>query len=617
MEFSSIKQESVDDDDEKFSPAKADYFFEVSWEACNKVGGIYTVLRSKIGPMIERYGKNYFLVGPFFPNKLAGEFEEKALPGELKSIFATLEEEGIKCYYGAWLAKGEPNCILIDYSGYTSNNNGIKKSLWENFKVDSLGSDYHDFDEPVIWSTAAGRLIEEFKKSQKDKQVVAQFHEWLSGAGLLHLKQKKSPVGAVFTTHATTLGRAMCSAQINIYEIWDKIDPLMEAQKFNAHPKHLMEVACANNAEVFTTVSEITGIEAEHLLKKKPDLLLPNGLDLSSSPTFEEIAVKHKLYRERIREFLLYYFLPYQSFDVEDTLFYYICSRYEFHAKGMDIYIKALSRLNERLKEEGSKKTIVAFFWVPASVRGISQELVENKAYFEDIKDSVEDNEREIKNKLLSLLVSREEITEKNLFSEEFLYGNKKRVLRLMRSGLPRISTHDFYDENSDPIIKAFRQAGLDNKEEDRVKVIFYPIYLTGADGLLDLSYYEGILGSHLGIFPSYYEPWGYTPLEAAMLGVPTITTDLAGFGRHIEKNCPLSNKGIFVLKRMGKTEEESIEELTNIMHEYSNCSKNDRARHKMESKRKAHLADWKILANNYIIAHNLALERALQRAGQ
>ena len=590
---------------------QADYLFEVSWEICNKVGGIYTVVKSKAAEIMEYYKENYFAIGPFFPEKVAGEFQEKVPSDKLRQVFEKLQKQGIKCHYGNWLIKGEPNTILVDFSGFASKKDEIKTSLWQNFKIDSLNTQYFDFDEPVIWSYAVGKLIEEIKNAFQDKKIVAQFHEWLAGAGLLYLKQNKVKIGTVFTTHATILGRTMSFANENLYETFDKINPEKKAYEYGIQAKYLAEKQSALNADVFTTVSEITGLEAEHLLGKKPEVLLPNGLDLKKFPTFEEASIKHRLYRERIKEFLMYYFSPYYSFDFDNTLLYFLCGRYEFRAKGIDIFIKALAKLNEKLKKDNSKKTIVAFFWVPGNIRSIKTELLESRAFFADIKDGVDDNINQIRNKIIYSIVSKKSITEKNIFDEDFMHENKKKVLKLMKKGNPALSTHDLHDEQNDPIIKSLNEAGLLNKKEDRVKVVFYPIYLTGADGLLDLSYYECMQGSHLGVFPSYYEPWGYTPLEAAALGVSSVTTDLAGFGRYVnEKSVQSKNPGIFVLKRLGKKDEVVVKELTNSFYYFSNLSKQERIKNKMEAQRLSSLADWDVLIKNYIEAHNLAVKR-------
>ncbi|MEM4247102.1 MAG: glycogen/starch synthase, partial [Candidatus Woesearchaeota archaeon] len=520
---------------------KASVVCEVSWEVCNKVGGIYTVVASKAAEMINRYkDSRYFLIGPYFPAKLMGTFEESVPPEHCKECFDKLKKEGIEVHTGTWLVKGSPRVLLIDFANYTKHTNEIKRKLWEAFGIDSLGTDYYDFDEPVVWAWAVGRVIEELQHVWKNG-VVAHFHEWLAGAGLLYLRMNKIPVGIVFTTHATTIGRALASADVNIYQLLDKINADEEARKRGAGcwAKHLLEKACAKNSHVFTTVSEITGIEAEAFLGRKPDVLLFNGLDMDKFPTFEQASVRHRIFRSRIKEFLLYYYFPYQKFDLENTLLYFLAGRYEFRDKGIDIYIRALAELNERLKKQNDSRTIVAFIFVPGNIRAIRPSLLENKTFYLDIRESVEDAKEDIKTKLLYLLTSQTPVTDETLLDPEFVHEIRPKLKRFIgRKGYPPLSTHELYDEDKDAIMQALYSSGLDNSPDDKVKVVFYPIYLSGADGLLDTSYYETMQGCHLGVFPSFYEPWGYTPLEAAALGVSSITTDLAGFGRYLCAEC-------------------------------------------------------------------------------
>ncbi|MEM3374753.1 MAG: glycogen/starch synthase, partial [Candidatus Woesearchaeota archaeon] len=275
---------------------KSDYLFEISWEVCNKVGGIFTVISSKVLPMQKVYGENYFTIGPFFPNKIKyDDFKEKLPPDFLKDIFEKLHKIGIKCHYGTWTIEGEPKTILVDYSEFTYKLNDIKTQNWFLYKIDSLNTQYHDYDEPLLWATACGYLLEEIKNVFFDKKIVAHCHEWLAGGTILYLKSKKIKIGTIFTTHATMLGRTLATNHINLYEVLDKINPEEYAYRFGIQAKHLTEKACANNADVFSTVSEITGIEATYFLGKKPDILLPNGLDIESFPTFEDASIKHKL----------------------------------------------------------------------------------------------------------------------------------------------------------------------------------------------------------------------------------------------------------------------------------------------------------------------------------
>ena len=589
---------------------KTDILFEVSWEVCNKVGGIFTVVKSKAARMIDYYKENYFLIGPYFTKQALGQFLEEVPEHFCKEPFDELKKEGIICHYGKWNTEGNPNIILIDFDGFKQKINDIKRELWEAYKIDSLRAGY-DYDEPVAWSYAAGKLIEKLANVFNGKKIVAHFHEWLSGAALLYLKNKNLRVGTVFTTHATVLGRTLASNNVGLYNVWDKIDVDKEIYKYIIESKHQVEKQSALNADIFSTVSEITAMEAEHLLGKKADILLMNGLDIDKFPTFEEIAIKHRVHRERIREFLIYYFFPYYTFDIKETLLYFIAGRYEFHDKGIDIFIKALGLLNKKMKESGHKKTIVSFIWVPANIRNIKPELLENKTYYEDIKDSFEEVIGDIKRDIINLMISNKKITKESLLDKKFLLELKGKTKRFNKNGTPPISTHDLYSE--DIIINTIREAGLDNKKDDPVKVIFYPTYLSGADGLLDLSYYEAMQGSHLGIFPSYYEPWGYTPLEAGALGVASITTDLAGFGRFLSKEITQEdNPGIFILKRYGISDEKVVEQLVNIMFDFSNLPTSERIANKMQARKIASIVDWKILIKNYIEAHNMAIEKII-----
>ncbi|NOQ68321.1 hypothetical protein GQ568_02675, partial [Patescibacteria group bacterium] len=472
---------------------KADMLFEISWEACNKVGGIFTVLSSKARHMQKRYRGGYCLVGPYFEEKSRAVFKEKPVPEKYMNIYEQLKKEGIICHFGFWLIKGEPKVILIDFKGLWSQSDNIKKELWESFKLDSLNSPY-DFDEPVLWSWAAGNLMEKLSEVHSDKKIVVQAHEWLSGPAILYLKKNNSKVSTVFTTHATTLGRTLAGHGKDLYSIIDKIDPTKEAFKYGVQAKHSIEKIAAAAADVFTTVSQVTAMEAEYILGRKADVILPNGLDMMKFPSFEKTALKHKKYRNKLRQFVLYYFFPYYKINLENTLFYFTASRYEFHNKGLDILIDSLSKLNDKMKKNKSKKTVVTFFFVPAGEAGIKPEIVEAREAFRDIKDLLEEEEDDIKESLLYTVASDERVSEKSIFDKSFIFEIKRKLLRLRsKSGSAPLSTHEISDVENDPIIKAFKKAGLENKEEDKVKVIFYPIYLTGADGLGDLDYYQSI----------------------------------------------------------------------------------------------------------------------------
>ncbi|UCD03825.1 MAG: glycogen/starch synthase [Candidatus Woesearchaeota archaeon] len=591
---------------------KADILFEVSWEVCNKFGGIYTVIKSKVNQTVKQYGDNYFLIGPYFMDKALGLFSEQLPPEGYRNICKELRDEGIIVKFGKWLIKGRPNTILIEFSDFAKHKDAIKKELWDNFEIDSLFTDYFDFDQPVIWAYAVGKLIEKISAKFPDKKMVLQAHEWLAGPAILYLKKNNVPVSTVFTTHATTLGRTLANSHVDLYAVLNDIKADEKARSFRIQAKHQMEKQSAMNSSVFTTVSEITGIEAEHLLGKKPDIILPNGLDLRKFPTFEELSIKHKIMKDRIKEFIMFFFFPYYTFDLDNTLIFFIAGRYEFHDKGVDVLIKALCNLNEKFKKDKSKKTIVVFFWIPAGIRNIRQELIENREFLKDIKNDLLEQIPDIKTRLLYLILSKKVVSEKNLLSNDFLDASEGKIMRFERKNqVPSVSTHDLQNINNDLILNSLRNCGLSNRKEDRIKVILYPIYLTGADGLLNTDYYESIIGSHLGIFPSFYEPWGYTPLECAALGVASVTTDLAGFGRYIRKEIDgRKYPGIFVLDRLDKSDDEFVEILTESLYNFSKLSKNERISNKIAAREFAARADWENFINYYIQAHNLAIKK-------
>ncbi len=602
--------------------------FEISYEVCNKVGGIYTVLKTKAPYIVEHYGReNYIMLGFYNPKLAIAEFNEKTPDTELSKIFDELKSNGIECHYGEWLLNGYPHVILLDIKNFWKERDKIKMLLWKFYNVDSLFSSY-EFDEPLLWGFACGMLIEKlYKIFPNEDKFIAHFHEWLSGAGLLYLKMQNLPVATVFTTHATIIGRTLANRGIDLYgKIYEGLSkgqtfPIEESKKFGIADKHTMEIASATNADVFSTVSEVTGKEAEYFLHKKPDIILPNGIDIEPGITIDEITIRRRENRKIMRKFLNAYFLRYYNIDTNRIRSIFISGRYEFRNKGIDLFIKALGNLNRKLKEakENNERlnfdAVIAFFFIPSDVKGENLMVMKNVMIYENIESIVDNEILVMKNKIISNIVSGKinkmpDETNKyaQFFSYEFINACRDIFAHFdeLRGQEPPLSAFDLRSEN-DAILKSLKADGLENKEEDVVKVINYPVYLSPRDMFINLDYNTAISAFDIGIFPSYYEPWGYTPLEAAKQGVITITTDLAGFGNFIEKK---DGGGIYVVQRMGKDDEYVVENLTKKILEILNFSDDERVKARMRARELATFCDWKILVNNYFAAHKMAMEK-------
>ncbi|HIH49065.1 TPA: hypothetical protein HA296_05685 [Candidatus Woesearchaeota archaeon] len=583
--------------------------FEICWEVCNKVGGIFTVISSK-AELMEHSFDDYYLIGPYFKDKVIGQFVEEKVPANLKPVFDAMRKKEVTPHFGSWLIEGTPKTILLDFDQLKEATDYIKKRLWEMYKIDSLGAGY-DFNEVITWAWGAGMFLEQFATTTTD-QITAQFHEWISGAGLLYLRSVNSPVKTIFTTHATMLGRVLGSQNINVAQLSQdelaRLNPTGKAYESHIQEKHTTEKACAINAHVFTTVSETTAQEAKILLGKEVDVVLPNGLHLSRFPTFEESASYHKRYKEKLKEFVMSQFFPHYTFDIENTLFYSILGRYEMHVKGIDTFISSLKILNDQLMADPQSPTIVALIFVPAGHRGIDPEVIDKKLKFNDIRSSVYDVQDDVLHNLLISSILEKNVCYDQLIPEKVSPELKRKLLAFKKAGNPRIATH-LIDMN-DSILHMLLENGLDNRKENKVKMIFYPSYLTGVDGLLDLGYYETIHACHLGVFPSFYEPYGYTPLESAALSVAAITSDLSGFGKYIADKVPQKNPGIYILKREGKSDDEAVKSMAKIMLKFSMMSKTDRIEEKIHAHEVARYADWKQLIAMYVKAHQIALKR-------
>jgi len=540
---------------------KPDYLFEVSWEVCNKVGGIYTVVATKAPGIQLELGNNYILIGPDVwketsPNP---EFiEDKSI---LRVWRERAESEGLRIKIGRWNIKGRPVAILVDFTQYIPSKDKILAEFWEKYKLDSISGSW-DYFEPALFGYAAGRVIEsfyEYSLTAQDK-IVAQFHEWMTGGGILYLNDRVPQIGTIFTTHATVVGRSIAGNNLPLYSHFEDYHGDAMANRFHVMAKHSLEHIAAIESDAFTTVSKLTANECRQFLGREPDIITPNGFDDSLFLDEDTLAAKRQKAREKL--LAVAQAVTGQSLPA-DSLLLVNSGRYEFRNKGIDLFIDALASLNINEKLE---YPVVAFITIPAHHSGPVQGLLEK------VESGIIDDANE----------------------EHFL-------------------THGLFEPDYDPILKRLKENSLFNSLSDQVKVIFVPSYLNGNDGVFNLSYYDLLPGFDLSVFPSYYEPWGYTPLESLVFGVPTVTTTLAGFGLWVKD---LDNKsGIAVIARNDDNNETVVDSIHSIVLSFAKMAKIKRAELSASAISLAHSALWSHLLTYYKQAYSIALEKVLDRS--
>lgn len=542
-----------------------DYIFESSWEVCNKVGGIYAVLSTRANTLQKKFKDRIIFIGPDC-------WQEKTCPyfKEDLSLFQDwrneAEKEGLKIRTGRWTIPGNPIAILVDFNKYYKDKNTIYTQLWEDFKVDSLHA-YGDYDEASMFSYAAAKVVESFynKYLGKEDKVIYHGNEWMTGLGLLYIKKHLPQIATIFTTHATSIGRSIAGNNKPLYDYLFAYNGDQMAEELNVQSKHSIEKQTAHNVDCFTTVSEITGKECEELLDKPADVILPNGFEDDFIPKGAFFTKKRAAARKKALQ-VANALLGTQLDD--DTLIVSTSGRYEFRNKGVDVYIEALNRL---LRDNGMKKTVLAFIEVPGWCGEPRQDLIER------------------------------------------LESGKKYDTPL---DVPMI-THWLHNMSHDNVLGMLKYLDMQNRNEDKVKLIFLPCYLDGNDGILNIPYYDIILGNDLCIYPSYYEPWGYTPLEAIAFKVPCITTDLAGFGLWANavkgRYCEIED-GVKVVHRTDYNYSEVADRIKETIIKFSNFTPAEVKRARSNAYNLSKKALWKEFIENYYIAYDFALNKAEQR---
>jgi glycogen(starch) synthase len=460
-------------------------------------------------------------------------------------------------------------------------------------------------------------ILPQYIAHDRGRAVVAHFHEWLAGIALPLTKKRRMDITTIFTTHATLLGRYLCAGSVDFYNNLQYFDVDAEAGRRGIYHRYCIERAAAHAADVFTTVSHITAYESEHLLKRKPDGVLPNGLNVVKFSAMHEFQNLHQQAKEKIHDFVRGHFYGHIDFELDNTLYFFTAGRYEYRNKGVDMFIESLARLNHRLKTSGSKLTVVAFIIMPAQTHSLTVEALKGQAAIKSLHETIQVIERRVGKRLFERSLSWHEgenlPDEKELFSSQDRIMLRRRLFAMKRHTLPPIVTHNMTNDHDDPILNQIRRVQLFNHPADRVKVIFHPEFLNSANPVLPMDYDEFVRGTHLGVFPSYYEPWGYTPAECTVMGVPNISTNLSGFGCYMEELIENANDyGIYIVDRRMKGVDDSVNQLTSFMFDFTQKSRRQRINQRNRTERLSDLLDWKRMGMEYLKARQLALRRGM-----
>lgn len=539
------------------------WLFEVSWEVCNKVGGIHTVISSKAAQAMAAFDGRYVAIGPLLDRNPG--FKPCDPPEDIRPALERLKAWGVETAAGQWDIPGRPWVLLIGFRNAFPAHDKLLFQLWNDYGVDSMAGGW-DYIEPVLYSTAAAMAIKEIAEDVEDEaSVFAHFHEWMSGAGVLHLKKHAPGVSTVLTTHATMLGRAMSGAGVDIYRQLEEIEPSQQAKAFGVTAKHSMESVSAREADCFTTVSNITRLEASNLLGTNPSVITVNGFNLKGFAEPETVAKTRATSRKRLLD-LAANFLE-RDLDPDKTLLVATSGRYEFHNKGIDLLLDGLGDLDEALAKENGEVTVVAFLLVSCGYAGFSDE-------------------------------ARRRLKQERYDIEKYA----------------GISTHHLGDADHDPVVLKCRERDLDNSPENSCCVIFIPVYLDGNDGVLNLEYYDALAGMDLTVFPSFYEPWGYTPMESAAFAVPTVTSDRAGFGQWVMEKHPDGHPGVHVINRLEDDYETSRENLARFLADFTRWTAGERESRSREARAIAEEASWVHFYPRYIEAYEAAADSRAER---
>jgi glycogen synthase len=588
---------------------------EVAWEVCNQVGGIYTVIRSKAPAMMESWSGRFCMIGPYVNKNIQAELEPLEDAADVFGLAAaSLRKKGYDVIYAEWLITGKPRVVLINPHVIEEKAMAvIKYLLWKNHNIPTPAK--NDLIDPVVaFAYLTKMFIDELVKiAGKDQPVLAHFHEWMAGLPIIDIKREQMPVKTIFTTHATQLGRHLAINSPFFYAHLPFFKWEEEAKKFGVETEAAIEYSCAQRCDVMTTVSDVTARECKHLLKRAPDVILPNGLNIQRFEALHEFQNLHSLYKEQIHEFIMGHFFSSYSFNLDKTLYFFTSGRYEYKNKGFDLTLEALVHLNHQLKLEKSELTVVMFFVTRRDYYSIKPEVLQSRAVMEELRQTCEAIQRQVGKRLFfeSTMQKDNRLPELNEFVDEYWKLRYRRTIQSWKSNrMPLPVTHKLVNEEDDDILKFLLRRDLLNREEDKVKIVYHPDFITYTNPLFGMDYSQFVRGCHLGIFPSYYEPWGYTPLECMASGVPAVTSDLSGFGDYLLRNMPDHEKGgMFVVERGKRTFDWSAKQLAAFLYKFLQQDRRSRITQRNNVESYSSAFDWENLITHYEEAYRTALK--------
>ena len=594
-------------------PSSNALLVECAWEVCNQLGGIYTVIRSKAPAIMENWGGRYCMIGPYVNKNIQAELEPL---NDVEDVFgqaaANLRKKGYDVHYAEWLITGKPRVVLLNPNVIEEKAlNVIKYLLWKNHQISTPTGDAL-IDQVISFAYLTKLYFDELVLLTKDQPLLAHFHEWMAGLPILDMKREGMPIKTIFTTHATQLGRHLAINSPLFYAHLPFFDWEVEAKKFWVETEARIEHGCAQSCDVMTTVSEITAQECQYLLNRKCDVILPNGLNIERFEALHEFQNLHSQHKEQIHQFVMGHFFSSYSFDLDKTIYLFTSGRYEYKNKGFDLTLEALVHLNHQLKLENADITVVMFFVTKRDFTSIKPEALQSRAVMEEIRQTCAAIQKQIGKRLFYESTSSKDhrLPELNGFVDEYWKLRYRRTLQSWKSPKhPPTVTHNLKDEANDEIVNFISRRGLLNSPTDKVKIVYHPDFITSINPLFGMDYSQFVRGCHLGVFPSYYEPWGYTPLECMASGVPAVTSDLSGFGDYLLHHMPDYEKGgMFVVERAKRTFDWSARQLSAFLYQFLMQGRRDRIMQRNNAENYSAAFDWGVLIKYYEEAYQRAL---------